>query len=258
MTTTPENPQPEAAEESRVAFVTGGSRGIGLAAARRLAEAGHRVAIGSRSKPDDLDLSVGAAGSLTWVECDITDQVSVDGAFSTIEDTLGAPTILVANAGVTRDMLVLRMKEEDFASVVDANLTGTFRTAKRAIKPMMKARWGRIVLISSVVGFVGQAGQANYAASKAGLVGLGRSLAREFASRGITVNVVAPGPIDTGMLAKVGDDTIEAMTEAVPVGRIGRPEEVAAAVAFLTSADAGYITGATLAVDGGLGMGGGF
>lgn len=239
-------------DEARVAFVTGGTRGIGLATARRLSAAGHRVAVGSRSKPDDLD------DDLLWVECDITDGDSVDAAMAQVTEQLGAPTIVVANAGVTRDKLVLRMSDEDFADIVDANLTGTFRTARRAVKPMMKARWGRLVLVSSVVGSLGQAGQANYAASKAGLVGLARSMAREFASRGITVNVVAPGPIDTEMLAAIGDDAIEAMTGAVPVGRLGTPDDVAAAIEFLTSDAAGYITGHTLAVDGGLGMGGGF
>lgn len=237
--------------EARVAFVTGGSRGIGLAAAKRLVAAGHDVAVGSRNEPADLD------PNLTWVECDITDDASVDSAFSAIENKLGPPTIVVSNAGLTRDMLVLRMKEQDFTDVVDANLTGAFRVAKRAVKPMMKARWGRIVFVSSVVGSVGQAGQANYAASKAGLVGLARSLAREFASRGITVNLVAPGPVQTDMLAALGDDGIEAIAEAVPVGRIGTPDEVAAAIEFLTSSSAGFITGASLAVDGGLGMGGG-
>ncbi len=237
---------------NRIAFVTGGSRGIGLATARALADDGHQVIIGSRSKPDDLD------PALTWVQCDITDGDSINGAFDEIESTFGPASIVVANAGITRDKLVLRMSEDDFSEVVDANLTGAFRVAKRAIRPMMKNRWGRIVLMSSVVGALGQAGQANYAASKAGLVGLGRSLAREFASRGITVNLIAPGPIETDMLAAAGDGTIEAMVAAVPVGRIGRPEEVAAAVSFLTSEQAGYITGATIPVDGGLGMGGGF
>lgn len=239
-------------DEMRVAFVTGGTRGIGLAAARRLAAAGHRVAVGSRSKPESLD------DDLLWVECDITDGESVDAALAQVTEQLGAPAIVVANAGVTRDMLMLRMSDEDFADIVDANLTGSFRTAKRAVKPMMRARWGRIVFVSSVVGSLGQAGQANYAASKAGLVGLARSMAREFASRGITVNVVAPGPIDTDMLAAIGDQAVEAMTGAVPVGRLGTPDEVAAAIEFLTSEAAGYITGHTLAVDGGLGMGGGF
>ena len=236
----------------RVAFVTGGSRGIGLASAKALLARGHTVVIGSRSKPEDM------VDGLTWVQCDITETASVDAAFDEIEASVGAPAIVVANAGITKDMLVLRMKEPDFADVVDANLTGAFRVAKRAVKPMMKNRWGRIILMSSVVGALGQAGQANYAASKAGLVGFGRSLAREFASRGITVNLIAPGPIETDMLAAAGDSAIEAMANAVPVGRIGKPEDVAAAVCFLASEGAGYITGATLPVDGGLGMGGGF
>ncbi len=243
--------QPERGSPKRVAFVTGGSRGIGLATARRLSAAGHDVAVGSRTEPDELD------PGLTWVECDVTDESSVDKAFAAVEDALGPPTILVANAGLTRDTLVLRMKDEDFTDVVDANLAGSFRTAKRAVKPMMKARWGRIIFVSSVVGALGQAGQANYAASKAGLVGLARSLAREFASRGITVNLVAPGPIDTEMLAAIGSDALAAMAAAVPVGRIGTPDDVAAAIGFLASDDAGFITGASLAVDGGLGMGGG-
>lgn len=241
----------ERTDTPRVALVTGGSRGIGLAVARRLAADGHTVVVGSRNKPDALD------DNLTWVQCDTTDTGSIDEAFAEVEDQLGVATIVVANAGITRDGLVLRMKDDDFTDVVDANLTGTFRTVRRAVKPMMKQRWGRIVLVSSVVGSVGQAGQANYAASKAGLVGLGRSLAREFASRGITVNLVAPGPIETDMLAKIGQETIAAMADSVPVGRVGTPEEVAAAVGYLASEAAGYVTGTTLAVDGGLGMGGG-
>ena len=236
-------------EPQRVAFVTGGSRGIGLACAVALRDQGHLTAIGSRSKPDDLP------DGIAWYECDITDDRSVDAAIAGVENDLGPVLILVANAGITRDLLALRMKTEDFTTVVDANLTGAFRVAKRCLRGMMKARWGRIVLMSSVVGALGQAGQANYAASKAGLAGLGRSLAREFASRGITVNLVAPGPIDTDMLAALGDDAVSSMTEAVPVGRVGTADEVAAAVLFLTSEAAGYTTGATIPVDGGLGMG---
>ncbi len=251
MTDTQSNATTDTPPDQRVAFVTGGSRGIGLATARSLAARGHKVAVGSRSKPEVLD------DNLLWVECDVTDSASIDSAFSAIEEKLGTVQILVSNAGMTADTLVLRMAEDDFTSVLDANLAGAFRVAKRAVRPMMKTRWGRVVFISSVVGTLGQAGQANYSASKAGLVGLGRSLAREFASRGITVNLVAPGPIETDMLAAAGEAAIEAMVGAVPVGRIGQPEDIAEAVAFLASEHAGYITGVTLGVDGGLGMGGG-
>ena len=234
----------------RVAFVTGGSRGIGLACARRLASDGHTVVVGSRSRPEGLE------EGLTWVRCDVTDAASVDAAFKQAEDEVGSAGIVVANAGITRDQLLLRMDEADFSAVVDANLTGAFRVVKRALRPMMKARWGRLVLMSSVVGSTGQTGQSNYAASKAGLVGFGRSVAREYASRGITVNIVAPGPIATDMFADVSDEMRQAITASVPVGRVGRPDEVAAAVSFLASEEAGYVTGAVLPVDGGLGMGG--
>jgi NAD(P)-dependent dehydrogenase (short-subunit alcohol dehydrogenase family) len=238
-----------ATEPQRVAFVTGGSRGIGLACARRLADAGHLTAVGSRHKPDELD------DRLLWVECDVTDAGSVDEAFSVVESELGPAHILVANAGLTRDGLVLRMTEDDFTAVLDANLTGAFRVAKRAVRAMMKARWGRIVLISSVVGSTGQVGQANYAAAKAGIGGFGRSMAREFATRGITVNVVAPGAIDTDMLAAISQDAFDLLMSYTPMGRAGTPDEVAAAVGFLASEAASFITGATIRVDGGMGMG---
>ncbi len=241
----------DSADAAPIALVTGGSRGIGLATARALAASGHRVAVASRSEPTDLP------GGLTWFECDITSPDSVESLFTAVEDRLGPVTVLVANAGITRDGLTLRMKEDDFTSVIDANLTGSWRVAKRAVKPMMKARSGRLIFISSVVASIGQTGQVNYAASKAGLVGLCRSLAREFASRNITANIVAPGPIATEMFDAVSDAAKESITSAVPLGRVGTADEVAAAVAFLASPSAGYITGTTIAVDGGLGMGGG-
>ena len=192
---------------------------------------------------------------LLAVACDITDADQVEAAFARVEEELGAVEVLVSNAGITRDSLVLRMSDDDFTDVLEANLTGGFRVARRAVKGMMRARWGRIVFVSSIAGRIGQAGQANYAASKAGLVGLGRSFAKEFASRGVTVNVVAPGPIATDMLSALPEDQQDAYADAVPLGRLGRPEEIAAAVRFLASDEAGYITGAVLPVDGGLFMG---
>lgn len=238
----------ETSHPTRVALVTGANRGIGLATARALRDAGFSVAATYRSSP------IIEEGILA-VHCDVNDAESVDAAFGEVEAQLGPVTVLVSNAGITKDGLVLRMAEDDFSSVIDSNLTGGFRVAKRAVKGMMKARWGRIVFISSIVGIGGQAGQANYAASKAGLHGLARSLAKEFASRNVTVNVVAPGPIETDMTASLSEAQLSAMTDVVPLGRMGQPQEIAAAVSFLASDSAGYITGVVLPVDGGMTMG---
>jgi 3-oxoacyl-[acyl-carrier protein] reductase len=236
---------------SRVVLVTGGNRGIGLACALAFAAEGQRVAVTCRGEaPAEL-----VDAGILAVPCDVTDSATVDAAFTAIEEELGPVEVLVANAGITRDGLVLRMSDGDFTDVIDANLTGAFRVARRAVRGMMKARWGRIILVSSIAGRVGQTGQANYAASKAGLVGLGRSLAKEFASRNVTVNVVAPGPILTDMLAALPEDQQAAYAEAVPLGRLGQAEEVAAAVTFLASDAAAYVTGAVLPVDGGRVMG---
>lgn len=237
-----------ATPDARVALVTGANRGIGLATARALRDTGYTVAATYRSTPIDEP-------GIHAFHCDVSDTESVDKAFSEIEDTLGPVAVLVSNAGITKDGLMLRMSEDDFTSVIDANLTGGFRVAKRAVKAMMKPRWGRIIFISSIVGLGGQPGQANYAASKSGLHGLAKSLAKEFASRNITVNVVAPGPIETDMTAALTEDQVTALTSIVPLGRMGAPEEIAAAVTFLASDAAGYITGAILPVDGGAAMG---
>jgi 3-oxoacyl-[acyl-carrier protein] reductase len=231
----------------RTVLVTGGARGIGLAVARRFAALGDRVAVTYHSSPPPE--------GLLGVRCDVTSQADVDAAFATVEAELGPVEVLVSNAGITKDTLLLRMSEHDFTSVVDANLTAAYRVCKRAAQGMLRARRGRIVLVSSVVGLMGSAGQANYAASKAGLVGLARSLARELGSRSITVNVVAPGPVETDMTASLGPDRLAAITAAVPLGRTASPAEVAGVIAFLASPDAAYITGAVIPVDGGLGMG---
>jgi 3-oxoacyl-[acyl-carrier protein] reductase len=233
---------------SRVALVTGGNRGIGLACARALADQGHRVAVTYRKQPPEVD-------GLLAVECDVTDRDAVLTAFDAVEAELGPVELLVCSAGVNHDTLLLTMREDTFESVLDTNLTGTFRVVQRAAKRMLRARWGRIVLIGSVAGQLGSAGQANYAASKAGLIGFGRSVARELASRNVTVNVVSPGPVDTDMLDALTDDQRALLTAAVPLGRIGTPEEVAAVVRFLCSDEAGYVTGAVVPVDGGMGMG---
>lgn len=233
---------------ARVVLITGGSRGIGLACAERFKALGDHVAVTYNSSPPPA--------GFFGVKCDVTDAAQVDAAFAAVEAEFGGPVeVLVSNAGVTRDGLLLRMSEDDFTSVIDANLTASYRVAKRAARGMLKARRGRIVLMSSVVGLLGAAGQANYAASKAGLVGLARSLARELGSRGITVNVVAPGPVETDMTAALGDARMAEIVKAVPLERAATPDEIAGVVSFLASADAAYITGAVIPVDGGLGMG---
>lgn len=232
---------------SRVVLITGGSKGIGLACAQHFAKLGDKVAITyNNTKP---------TGDFFAVKCDVTSQEQVDAAFVEVEAKLGPVQVLVSNAGITKDLLLLRMNEVDFASVVDANLTGAFRVCKRATQSMLRARSGRIILMSSVVGLLGSAGQANYAASKAGLIGFARSLARELGSRTITVNVVAPGPVETDMTNALTQEQRDNMLGAVPLGRMATPQEIAGVVAFLASQDAAYITGAVIPVDGGLGMG---
>ncbi|MGZ4600467.1 3-oxoacyl-ACP reductase FabG [Oryzihumus sp.] len=234
--------------DPRNVLVTGGNRGIGLAIARAFAEAGDNVVITNRSGD--------APEGLRAVKCEVTDTASVDAAFAEAEELLGGPVeVLVANAGITRDTLLMRMSDEEFDSVIDTNLAGAFRCARRASKGMIRLRKGRIVFISSVVGLYGSPGQTNYAASKAGLVGLARSISRELGGRGITANVVAPGFIETDMTAELPEDRKKAYLATIPAGRFATPAEVAAAVRFVSSDDAAYITGAVIPVDGGLGMG---
>jgi len=235
------------ATESRTVLVTGGNRGIGRAIAEEFVALGYKVAVTARS-------GTGPEGTLTVV-ADVTDPSSIDAAFSEVEDKLGPVEVVVANAGITRDMLLMRMSDSDFAEVLDTNLSGAFRVVKRASKGMMKARFGRIILVSSVVGLLGSAGQVNYSASKSGLIGLARSVTRELGSRGITANVVAPGFIETDMTAALPAEQQDAYLKQIPTGRFARPEEVAKAIAWLASDDAGYISGAVIPVDGGLGMG---
>jgi len=228
-------------------LVTGGSKGIGHGIAVRLAQAGHRVAATYRSG----DVPQGVVG----VQCDVTDPGQVEAAFAQVESAIGTVEVLVANAGITRDTLLMRMSDEDWDQVIATNLTGAFRVARRAARPMIRGRFGRIVFISSVVGQMGSAGQVNYAASKSGLVGMARSLARELGSRGITANVVAPGFVETDMTAELGEDLVKKYAEQIPLGRLGSVGDIASTVEFLASDAAGYITGAVIPVDGGLGMG---
>ena len=232
---------------SRIVLITGGSKGIGLACAKAFDALGDKVAITYNSTPPPPEFF--------GVKCDVTDAAQVDAAFAAVEEHFGTVEILVSNAGVTKDTLLLRMKEADFTEVIDANLTAAFRVVKRATPGMLKARSGRIILMSSVVGLLGSAGQANYAASKAGLIGFARSLARELGSRSITVNVVAPGPVETDMTAALTADQLQTITSSVPLQRMATTEEIAGVVTFLASQPAAYITGAVIPVDGGLGMG---
>jgi 3-oxoacyl-[acyl-carrier protein] reductase len=243
----------------RTAFVTGGSRGIGRASAVALAAAGHRVAFCYRADHDgakETQAAIEAAGAdALAIQADVADAASVDGAFAEIESAWGHVELLVNNAGITRDGLLARMTDEQWSSVLQTNLTGAFHTIRRATPKMMRGRYGRIVNVSSVSGHLGQAGQANYSAAKAGLVGLTRAVARELASRQVTCNVVAPGPIVTTMTDGLPGEWRTWAEETVPLGRLGNPEEVGAVVAFLCSDAAGYVTGAVVPVDGGLGMG---
>jgi 3-oxoacyl-[acyl-carrier protein] reductase len=231
----------------RTVLITGGNRGIGFAIASEFVALGHRVAVTARS-------GEGPAGSLT-VRADVTDAASIDAAFTQVEAELGPIEVLIANAGVTRDTLMMRMSEDDFTDVIDTNLNGAFRVAKRASKGMLKARFGRIIFVSSVVGLLGSAGQVNYSASKSGLIGMARSITRELGARGITANVVAPGFIETDMTAELPEAQQLAYKKSIPAGRFATADEVARVITWLAGDDAAYISGAVIPVDGGLGMG---
>jgi 3-oxoacyl-[acyl-carrier protein] reductase len=234
-------------DNSSLALVTGGNRGIGLAIAQSLAKAGHRVVVTYRSGD--------APSEFLAVKMDVTSSESVEAAFAEIEEEWGTPEVIVANAGITKDVLVLRMSDADFEDVINANLTGAFRVARRATKCLLKLKRGRLIFIGSVVGGVGAAGQVNYAASKSGLLGMARSFARELGSRGITANVVAPGFVETDMTATLDEKRRDEIAKSVPLGRFCSADEIAKVVTFVASADAGYITGALIPVDGGLGVG---
>jgi 3-oxoacyl-[acyl-carrier protein] reductase len=231
----------------RTVLVTGGNRGIGKAIAEEFVASGYKVAVTVRS-------GEGPAGTLS-VKADVTDATSLDAAFAEVEEKLGPVEILVANAGITRDTLLMRMSDEEFEEVINTNLTGVFRVLKRATKGMMKARFGRVILIGSVVGLLGSAGQVNYSAAKSALVGMARSITRELGGRGITANVVAPGFIDTDMTAALPEEQQDDYKRRIPAGRFAQPSEVAKVVTWLASEDAAYISGAVIPVDGGLGMG---
>ena len=236
----------EVSAEPRTVLITGGTKGIGLACARAFASNGDRVAVLSRSTTTD---------EFPCFACDVAEAAAVNDTFGKIEAELGKVQVVVSNAGITRDTLLARMSDDDWHAVLDANLTGAFHVARRAIGPMMRARWGRLIFVSSVGAYLGAPGQTNYAATKAGLIGFARSIAREYGSRGITANIVTPGPIDTDMTNTLGEDWRERVATSVPVGRFGTSEEVAAAIRFLASAEAAFITGAIIPVDGGLAMG---
>lgn len=242
-------------ERLGVVFITGGNRGIGAATAQVLAATGYQVVIGSRKGELSITPDIANVHKIGSVRIDVSEADSIENAISEVESSFGPVDVLIANAGVTRDSLLMRMSDEDIEETINTNLIGSIRLARRVLRPMIKSKNGRIIFMSSVVGLLGSAGQVNYAASKAGLVGAARSLTREVGSRGITINVVAPGFIDTDMTAALDENTKKAILETIPVGRYGEPSEVAHVIKFLVSPEGAYISGAVIPVDGGLGMG---